>query len=109
MTGRRFGGKVAAEIGFVTLSVPLASLREETMNIAREIAAKDPWALKATKDSYRYSLEMPWDASMNYTAAKEEELANMQKVRGWKEGGVADFVEGKFKPGLEGHETIGKT
>ena len=108
LTGRRFDGKKAAEIGFVTSSVPLAALREETMAIAREVAAKDPWALKATKDTYRFSLEMPWDASMNYAAAKEEELSNMQKVRGWKDGGVSDFVAGKFKPGLEGHETVAR-
>jgi feruloyl-CoA hydratase/lyase len=106
LTGRRFGGKKAAEIGFVTYSVPLATLAGETMTVAREIAGKDPWALKAAKDSYRYALEMSWDASMNYTAAKEEELSAMQKVRGWKDGGVSDFVAGKFKPGLEGHETI---
>jgi hypothetical protein len=48
---------------------------------------------------------MSWDASMNYTSAKEEELANLQSV-GWKDEGVQDFVEGKFKPGLQSHESI---
>lgn len=105
MTGRKFGGKVAADIGFINFAVPGAQLREETMSIAREIAAKDPAALKATKDGYRFSLEMTWEASMNYTSAKEEELGNRQRV-GWKEEGVGDFVKGKFKPGLESHESI---
>jgi trans-feruloyl-CoA hydratase/vanillin synthase len=85
--------------------VPLARLREETIAIAREIAAKDPAALRATKDGYRFALEMTWEASMNYTSAKEEELANRQHI-GWKDEGVRDFVEGKFKPGLQSHETI---
>ena len=67
-----------------------------------------PCGAKATKDSYRFSLEMTWEASMNFTNAKEEELTNRQRV-GWKEEGVGDFVQGKFKPGLEGHEKIGKT
>src|SRR5262249_49704697 len=93
LTGRRFDGKTAASMGFVTLAVPLARLREETMTIAREIAAKDGAALRATKDGYRFSLEMTWEASMNYTSAKEEELANRQRI-GWKDEGVRDFVEG---------------
>jgi trans-feruloyl-CoA hydratase/vanillin synthase len=105
LTGRRFDGRTAARIGFATFAVPLAKLREETMAVARDIAAKDPAALKATKDGYRFSLEMTWEASMNYTNAKEEELANMQRI-GWKDEGVQDFVEGKFKPGLQSHETI---
>src|SRR6185437_386895 len=37
LTGRRFDGKKAAEMGLVTYSVPLAKLREETMAVAREI------------------------------------------------------------------------
>ena len=105
LTGRRFDGKTAARIGFATFAVPLVKLREETMAVARDVAAKDPAALRATKDGYRFSLEMTWEASMNYTSAKEEELANAQRV-GWKDEGVKDFVEGKFKPGLQSHETI---
>src|SRR5215475_5220079 len=105
MTGRRFGGQVAADIGFVNVSVPLARLREETLQVAREIAGKDPHALRATKDAYRFSLEMTWEASMNYTGAKEMELHHAQDV-GWRDEGIGDFVKGKFKPGLEGHETI---
>ena len=39
--------------------------------------------------------------------AKEQELTNRQRV-GWKEEGVGDFVQGKFKPGLESHEKMRK-
>ena len=105
LTGRRFDGKEAARIGLVNYAVPLAQLETETMTVAREIARKDPAALKATKDGYRFSLEMTWEASMNYTTAKEEELGNKQRV-GWKDEGVGDFVKGKFKPGLESHDSI---
>jgi len=108
LTGRRFDGKVAAAIGLVNFAVPAARLREETLKLAREIAAKDPSALRTTKEAYRHSLEMTWEASMNFTMAKEEELQNRQRI-GWKEEGVGDFVKGKFKPGLQGHESIGKT
>jgi feruloyl-CoA hydratase/lyase len=105
MTGRKFGGQQAAQMKLVNLSVPLAALRAETMTIAHEIAKKDPHALRATKEAYRFSLEMSWEASMNYTGAKEVELQTSQQT-GWKDGGVGDFVKGKFKPGLEGRESI---
>ena len=107
MTGRRFNGKVAADIGLVNFSVPAESLLKETMAVAREIAGKDPHALRATKDSFRVSLEMSREASMNYTDAKEVELEVAQDI-GWKNDGVGDFVKGKFKPGLQGHESVRK-
>src|SRR5262249_8981490 len=105
LTGRRFDGKAAAAMGFVNYAVPLARLKDETMAVARDIAGKDPAALRATQEGYRFSLEMTWEASMNYTGAKEEEPQNRQSV-GWKDSGVRDFVEGKFKPGLQSHEQI---
>lgn len=107
MTGRRFDGKTAAAIGFVNFSVPLARLEAETMALAREIAGKDAIALRATKDAYRFSLEMSWEAAMSYSAAKENEALLLQKG-GWLEGGIGDFLKGLYKPGLAGHETIKK-
>ena len=98
MTGRPFNGRRAAEIGFVNHSVPAAKLEEETMTLAKELAGKDPHALKATKDGYRFSLEMSWEASMNYTFAKENEIFVAQKG-GWIEQGIGEFLQGKSKPG----------
>ena len=102
MTGRRFDGKKAAEIGFVNQSVPRARLEAETMALARELAGKDPVALRACKDAYRVSLEMPWDAAVSYAVAKEHEVFVLQKGA-WVEQGIGDFVKGLYKPGLEGH------
>jgi len=107
MTGRTFDGRAAAQMGFVNFSVPLAKLEAETMALATEIAAKDPAALKGCKDGYRFSLEMSWEASMNYTNAKENEIFVAQKGA-WVEEGVGDFVKGKYKPGRGGHETAKK-
>ncbi|MSQ71159.1 MAG: p-hydroxycinnamoyl CoA hydratase/lyase [Betaproteobacteria bacterium] len=107
MTGRNFDGKKAAEMKFVNFSVPLAKLEAETMSLAKEIAAKDPAALRACKDGYRFSLEMSWEASMNFTSAKENEVFVAQKG-GWLESGIGDFVQGKYKPGLGGHEQVKK-
>lgn len=107
LTGRRFDGKKAAEIGFVNFSVPLARLEAETMALAREIASKDPIALRATKDAYKFSLDMPWEAAMNYSSAKENELSLFQKGA-WVERGIGDFMKGLYKPGLEAHEAFEK-
>lgn len=102
MTGRRFDGKKAAEIGFVNFSVPRARLEAETMALAKELATKDAAALHATKDAFYYSLEMPFDAAVSYALAKENDLFVRQKGA-WVEQGIGDFVKGLYKPGLEGH------
>jgi hypothetical protein len=42
---------------------------------------------------------------MSYTTAKENEVFVAQKGA-WVESGIGDFVKGKYKPGLEGNETV---
>jgi trans-feruloyl-CoA hydratase/vanillin synthase len=103
LLGRPFDGKTAAAIGFVNIAVPLARLHEETMSVASELAQKDPWALKATKDGYRFSLEMPWDAAMSFSSGKEMELVVRQNDA-WRSEGIGDFLKGKYRPGLESHD-----
>jgi trans-feruloyl-CoA hydratase/vanillin synthase len=107
MTGRTFDGKKAAEMGFVNFSVPLAKLEQETMALATELAGKDPMALRACKHGYRFILEMSWEASVSWTRATESELHLAQKDNSWIERGIGDFVDGKYRPGLEGHEGVG--
>lgn len=107
MSGDTFDGKKAAEMGFVNFSVPLSQLEAETMKWARKFASKDPAALRACKDAYRFSLEMTWEASMSYTAAKEQEVFVAQNGE-WVKSGIGDFVKGLYKPGLESNETARK-
>ena len=102
MTGRPFDGRTAEKIGLVNTCVPRASLREETMQIARELAEKDPHAMEATKQTYYASLDMGWEAAMNYSFSKEQELILKQKDA-FKSEGIGDFLKGKYKPGLENH------
>ena len=59
--------------------------------------------MKAAKGAYRHSLDMPWDAAMNYSSAKEMELALRQKDA-WRLEGIGDFLAGKYRPGLPGTE-----
>jgi len=107
MSGETFDGKKAAAMGFVNFSVPLPQLEAETLKWAAKIASKDPAALRAVKDAYRFSLEMTWEASMSYTAAKEQEVLAAQQG-GWLEAGIGDFVKGLYKPGLQGNESVRK-
>ena len=106
LTGDTFTGKRAAEMGFVNYSVPLARLEAEVMGLAHRIAEKDPVALKAAKDAYRFSQEMSYDAAINYSAAKEQEVFLAQKGA-WVDAGIGDFLQHKYKPGLGGHEKVG--
>ncbi len=102
MLGRPFNGTVAAQIGFVNIAVPLKDLLKETMQVAGELAQKDPWALKATKEGYRFSLEMSWEGSMSYTSAKEAELV-LRQDDSWRKEGIGDFLKKQYRPGLESH------
>ncbi|HEY1362729.1 MAG TPA: p-hydroxycinnamoyl CoA hydratase/lyase [Xanthobacteraceae bacterium] len=106
MTGRTFGGDRAAEIGFVNAAYPLADLGREVRALAREIASKDPDALTACKDGYRFSLEMSGEAALNFAAAKSDQLTLRQKDS-WRSQGIGDFLQGKYRPGLGGHEKAG--
>jgi trans-feruloyl-CoA hydratase/vanillin synthase len=103
MTGRIFGGDKAAEIGFINDAFPAADLRREVMAIAQELAQKDPDALQACKEGYRFSLEMSAEAALNFAAAKSDQLTMRQKDS-WRSEGIGDFLEGKYRPGLGGHE-----
>jgi trans-feruloyl-CoA hydratase/vanillin synthase len=107
MTGRTFKGDRAAEIGFVNAAYPLADLRKEVMAVAHEIAQKDPDALQACKEGYRYSLEMTLDASINIAGAKSDQLT-LKQNGSWRSEGIGDFLTGKYRPGLGGHEKADK-
>ena len=103
MTGRSFDGAEAERIGLVNKAFPLAELEQQTLTIAGEIAGKDPVALHMTKDAYRHSLEMPLDAALNFSVAKEAEMT-VKQGDAWRGEGIRDFVAGEYKPGLGGHE-----
>lgn len=107
LTGRPFDGKRAAEIGLVNYAVPRARLHDEVMGLARELAAKDPHALKAVKDGYRFSLLMDWESAMDYSAAKQAEVT-LKQGDAWRDEGIGDFMAKKYRPGLGGHETIAR-
>jgi trans-feruloyl-CoA hydratase/vanillin synthase len=99
MTGQAFDGTVAERIGLINGAVPLAELRETTLAVARVLCEKDGAALRLTKESYRYALEMGWDASLSYVQAKTYELLARQDQSADRDSAVRDFRAGKLKPG----------
>jgi feruloyl-CoA hydratase/lyase len=102
LTGARFDGKKAVEIGFTTLSVPRAELQATTLQLAKTLKDKDPLALKAVKDVFKAVdiRKMSHDESWYWLKARVEQLTTDQKG-GWIEKGIGKFMEGTYKPGLE--------
>ena len=103
LTGRPMSGQNAAEIGFVNYAVPREDLRDNVMALAQEIAGKDASALQATREVYRFSLDMEWDTAMNYASALQAWHTTRQGNT-FREEGIGDFLDKKYKPGLGGHE-----
>jgi trans-feruloyl-CoA hydratase/vanillin synthase len=105
LTGRSFDGKTATEIGFVNYHVPADELRANVSALALELAAKNPDGLRATKEAYRHSLDMGWEAAIAYADARQDQLSMRQK-NAWKEAGIGGFLAGEYRPGLEANPTL---
>lgn len=103
LTGRPMTGKIAAEIGLINYAVPRQDLRDDVMALAHEIAAKDASALQATREVYTNSIDMNWDTAMNYALALQS-AHTARQANAFREEGIGDFLEKKYKPGLGGHE-----
>ena len=103
LTGRPMTGRIAAEIGLINYAVPRQDLRDDVMALAHEIAAKDASALQATREIYTNSIDMNWDTAMNYALALQS-AHTAHQANAFREEGIGDFLEKKYKPGLGGHE-----
>jgi trans-feruloyl-CoA hydratase/vanillin synthase len=103
MTGRTFDGRKAAEMGFVNYAVPRERLREETMDLARELVKKTPVALELAKEVFKHSLHMDWEAAMSYSMGKTFESRWRQNNAPYKEG-MGAFLTKQFRPGLETYQ-----
>jgi feruloyl-CoA hydratase/lyase len=91
----------AERIGLITRAMPLAQLDVEVGTLARELAAKDPIALRFTKQTVRHVGSMSWDAAVDYTAAKFAQLKALQADRpSTRAAAVESFLSGRSKPGL---------
>ncbi|HET7102912.1 MAG TPA: p-hydroxycinnamoyl CoA hydratase/lyase [Terracidiphilus sp.] len=103
MTGETFTGIQAAEMGLVNRAVPLDKLREETIAMARKLAAKNPVALRAAKHGFKRCRELTWEQSEDYLYAKFDQSQLRDPEHG-REEGLKQFLDEKsIKPGLESY------
>lgn len=103
LSGRPFDGPEAERAGLVTRSVPAGELQAEVDALAAELAAKDPLALRFTKETLLHVGSMDWDAVLDFNAAKFAQLKALQAGRpSTRAALVESFLAGKSKPGLGG-------
>jgi feruloyl-CoA hydratase/lyase len=103
LTGEAIDGRKAAAWGLVNESVPLANLEARIIALANLLLAKNPVAIKATKDAIRRVREMTYDNAEDYLV-RAQEAANSFDNEGRKEG-IRQFIDEKsFKPGLGAYD-----
>jgi trans-feruloyl-CoA hydratase/vanillin synthase len=104
MMGENIDGKTAAQWGLVNESVPLAQLKARVEAVAKVLLAKNPEALKATKDAIRRVSEMSYDHAEDYLIRAQEAANFHDKTEGRKEG-IRQFIDEKsYKPGLGAYD-----
>ncbi|ACA17863.1 Enoyl-CoA hydratase/isomerase [Methylobacterium sp. 4-46] len=103
LTGEAIDGREAAAWGFVNEAVPAGQLRARVSEVAALLLAKNPTALKATKDAIRRVREMTYDNAEDYLV-RAQEAANSYDGEGRKEG-IRQFIDEKsYKPGLGAYD-----
>jgi feruloyl-CoA hydratase/lyase len=103
MTGDTFTGTQAAEMGLVNRAVPLEKLRDETIALARKLAAKNQVVLRAAKHGFKRCRELTWEQSEDYLYAKLDQ-AQLRDPEHGREKGLKQFLDEKsIKPGLESY------
>lgn len=103
MMGENIDGRTAAEWGFVNEALPLDGLKARVSEVAQKLLARNPVALKATKDAVRRVSEMTYDNAEDYLI-RAQEAANSFDNEGRKEG-IKQFIDDKtYKPGLGAYD-----
>jgi trans-feruloyl-CoA hydratase/vanillin synthase len=99
MTGEKFGGKMAEQLGLVNEAVPADRLRERTVEIARVLLEKNPTVLRQARMAYKYVREMTWEESAEYLTAKADQTTFVDPEKG-REKGLSQFLDSKtYRPG----------
>lgn len=99
MTGEKFGGKMAEQLGLVNEAVPAGKLRERTVEIARVLLEKNPTVLRQARMAYKYVREMTWEESAEYLTAKADQTTFVDPEKG-REKGLSQFLDTKtYRPG----------
>lgn len=100
MTGEKFDGRRAAQIGLVNEAVPLDKLRERTRQLAKVLMEKNPLVLRQAKVAHRMAAEMSWEQAADYLMAKVDQGTFHDPENG-RNVAMTQFLDEKsFKPGL---------
>ena len=89
LTGELIDADRAERIGLVNRVVPEEKLMEETMALARKLAAKSPLALQMGKEAYYTMADMPLEKALQYSNEMFSELCTLKDA----EEGVRAFLE----------------
>ncbi|RFP19253.1 MULTISPECIES: p-hydroxycinnamoyl CoA hydratase/lyase [unclassified Duganella] len=101
MTGDTFTGQEAAAMGLVNKSVPLAQLREATIELAEKLLAKSPTVLRIAKNGFKRCRELTWEQNEDYLYAKVDQ-SNYRDPEKGRAQGLKQFLDDKtIKPGLQ--------
>jgi enoyl-CoA hydratase/carnithine racemase len=74
LTGRNLSGTEAARIGLVSMAVPSADLQQRVLELATEIATRDPMALAHAKIAAYTELDLPFDLAVKADEAISHRL-----------------------------------
>jgi trans-feruloyl-CoA hydratase/vanillin synthase len=108
MTGEKFGGKVAEQLGLVNESVPAGRLRERTVALCKVLLEKNPTVLRQARMAYKYARYMDWEQAAVYLTSKADQTTFVDSERG-REQGLKQFLDEKtFRPGLGNYERSDK-
>jgi trans-feruloyl-CoA hydratase/vanillin synthase len=100
ISGEPFDGRKAAELRLVNEVVPHDRLRQRTREVAKLLAGKNPFALRATKHAFRRVQDMSWEDAEDYLYAKLAESRFLDPEKG-RDRGMAQFLDEKsYRPGL---------
>ncbi len=95
MLGSRITGKYAAEIGLAFRSVPTATLKDETLSLARKLVNQAPVSLSSAKQLLNTDCDYE-----NILTLEREAVLTCMMTEDWQEG-VRSFAE-KRKPVFRG-------
>lgn len=99
MTGEKFTGAKAVELGLLNEAVPADKLVERTKEIAKVLLEKNPTVLRQARYAYKFARYMDWEQAAEYLTAKVDQTNFVDPEKG-KEQGLKQFLDEKtFRPG----------
>jgi len=87
-------------MGFINMSVPKATLKEETTRLAKKLQEKSPAVLRYTKEAIRAVRFMNEPQAADYLSAKSDALRFVDKEDSRNQGMKQFLDEKTYRPGL---------